>query len=66
MEKRLSTVSAKIPESLEVKAKALAMATDKSLSDLINESLQERVDREYAYAAKLIAALGVNQDLPAR
>lgn len=66
MDKRTATVSARITPERERDARAIAMANDLSLSDLIDECLAERIERERQYALRLSAALGINQDLPGK
>ena len=59
-DKRNVPVTAKISSELLARARAVAEANDISLSELINDSLAERVDREYRYVEKLSAVFQGN------
>ena len=59
-EKRNVPVTAKISSDLERRARVVAEANEISLSELINDSLEERVDRECRYAQKISAVIQVN------
>lgn len=63
MEKRTSTISARVPSDLEHQLQQIALAHDTTLSDLICQALTDLADRERARYQKLRRAFEAEQDL---
>ncbi len=64
MEKRTSTVSARIPSDLEFQLQAIAQIRDTTLSDLICSTLAELVEQERVRYLKLRSAFECAPGLP--
>ena len=63
LDKRIATVSARIPAALEFQLQAIAQARDTTLSDLIYQALAAMVEAEHSRYLKLRPAFEPGLDL---
>jgi hypothetical protein len=66
LDKRVATVSARIPADLELQLQAIAQSRDTTLSDLIYQALAAMVEAEHSRYLKLRSAFEPVQDLPGK